>query len=239
MTQPEGPSPSRTRTTPPPPSAAPSPRQRRRPAMIGLGVAMVLIFALLGVFLATRGAAPKTVLVASEPISGGQPIKATQVATTQISGGDDAQTIPGESLNSINGNIATGNIPAGTILSPEMLAVKTVPESGQTIVGARVRPGQLPAGGVRSGDSVTVIIAAPQGDGNSAGGAGEAGAQSQTPTGKAWSAQVVTTGEPGDDGAVTVDLALSTSAAREVGVANGTGRLSLLLDSSTSGRTNP
>lgn len=208
--------------------------------MIGLGVAMVLIFALLGVFLATRGAAPKTVLVASEDISGGQPIKTTQITTTQISGGEDTQTIPAESRNSINGNIATGNIPAGTILSPEMLAVKTVPDNGQTIVGARVRPGQLPAGGVRSGDSVTVIIAAPpQGDDNSAGGGGETTGESQTPTGKAWSAQVVTTGEPGDDGAVTVDLALSTTAAREVGVANGTGRLSLLLDSSTSGGTNP
>lgn len=236
MTQTEAPAPDRTRTLPPPPpqTAAAPPKQRRRPAMMGLGIAMVLVFALLGFFLATRGTAPKTVLVTTTNISGGQPLTEAQVTTTQISGGEHAKTIPRESINSIRGNIAIGDIPAGTILSPDMLAVKTTPESGQTIVGARVRPGQLPAGGVRAGDAVTVIIAAPQqGDGGSA---DETKPDSQTPTGKAWSAEVVTTGEPGDDGATTVDLVLSTAAAREVGVANGTGRLSLLLNSSTSSR---
>lgn len=232
MTQTAAPAPDRTRTVPPPQTATPSPKQRRRPAMMGLGIAMVLIFALLGFFLATRGTAPKTVLVTTENISGGQPLTETQVTTTQISGGEHAKTISKESLNSVEGNIAVGDIPAGTILSPDMLAVKTTPDSGQTIVGARVRPGQLPAGGVRAGDAVTVIIAAPQqGDGGST---DEAKPNSQTPTGKAWSAEVVTTGQPGDDGATTVDLVLSTAAAREVGVANGTGRLTLLLNSTTS-----
>lgn len=202
--------------------------------MIGLGVAMVLIFALLGVLLATRGSTPKTVLVTTENVSGGQPVRTAQLTTTQISGGDNTKTIRGESLNSVSGNLAAGDIPAGTILSPDMLKVKTVPDAGQTIVGARVRPGQLPAGGVRSGDAVTVIISAPQQGDNANGGGATDTADSQTPTGKSWSAEVVTTGEPGDDGALTVDLALSTTAAREVGVANGTGRLSLLLDSTTS-----
>lgn len=221
---------------PSPPTAAPTPKQRRRPRMIGLGIALVLIFALLGVYLFTQGSTPKTVVVTSGAVSGGQPVKATQLTTTQISGGDNSETIPGESLESLEGNLAVGDIPAGTILSPDMLATKTTPDSGQTIVGAHIKPGQLPAGGVASGDQVTVLITAPE-QGGEAGVSGDGdAAEDQTPTGKAWTAEVITAGEPGDDGSVTVDLALSSAAAREVGIANGTGRLSLLLDSTPSER---
>lgn len=221
----------------PPTARAPTPKQRRRPRMIGLGIALVLLFSLLGVFLFTQGSTPKTVVVTDAQIDGGQPVKASQLTTTQISGGDNSQTIPQESLQSLEGNLATGDIPAGTILSPDMLATKTRPDSGQTIVGARLKPGNLPAGGVSSGDQVTVLITAPEqaGGGGSSDSSSEGGGEDPAPTGKAWEAEVITAGKPGDDGSVTVDLALSSAAAREVGVANGTGRLSVLLDSTLSG----
>lgn len=216
------------------PSAAPTPpvataAKRRRPALIGLGIALVVLCGLLGWWFTSRGAATHTVLVAASDIQAGKAVKVSQLSTTEIAGGGGASTMPAEQLQNTAGLLASSNIPEGAVLSPDMFVNKVTPDGGMSIVGVSVKPSQMPALGLRPGDTVSVVIAhSPQASGQS----GQQADASALRTGQTWRAEVASVGEPGDDGARTIDVTLNSEAARELLAAGGSGRLAIALDPS-------
>ena len=213
----------------------PTVRQRPRRSLIGLGVALVAVFGLAGWWLATQGTTPQTVGVAVKPLTAGQPITADQLGTTQITGGTEAKTIDSIQLNGIPGQYPIGDVPAGAILSPDTLVTKITPEEGQSIAAVGVKPSQMPAIGLASGDKVTVVVTYGQaGDGGS--GQGSEAPKSEIAPGTTWQATVVSVGSPSDDQTRTVDLALSDKAATELAAAAGTGRVSILVNTTVNGR---
>lgn len=219
---------------------APSVRQRPRRSLIGLGVALIAVFGLAGWWLATKGSAPQSVVVATKPLTAGKPITADQLGTTQITGGSGAETIDAIQLKGLVGAYPVGDVPAGTILSPETLVSKITPDEGQAIVAVGVRPSQMPAIGLSSGDKVTVVVTYGQA-GEGAGGTGQddaagEGATSPVAPGKSWPATVVSVGEPSDDQTRTVDVALSDKDAGDLAAATGTGRMSIVVNTTVNGR---
>lgn len=215
----------------------PTVRQRPRRSLIGLGVALVAVFGLAGWWLATQGATPQTVVVAVKPLTAGQPITADQLGTTQITGGTEAKTIDSIQLGGIPGQYPIGDVPAGTIISPDTLVSKITPEEGQSIAAVGVKPSQMPAIGLSSGDKVTVVVTYGQaGDGGDGSGQGSEAPKSAIAPGTTWAATVVSVGSPADDQTRTVDLALSDKAAAELAAAAGTGRVSILVNTTVNGR---
>ncbi|MDN5746231.1 MAG: SAF domain-containing protein, partial [Nocardioidaceae bacterium] len=173
--------------------------------------------------LETRGGS-QTVLVAAESIQAGKTVTTGQLATTEISGGANTSTIPSIHRDDIAGQLASSNIPAGTVLNPEQFAIKVEPDEGMSIVAVPVKSSQLPAIGLRPGDMVTVVVTAS--------GKGAAGSGDGVEAGTTWQATVAAVGGLGDDGVRTIDVTLDTGAAEEVASAGGTGRLAIILNPS-------
>lgn len=215
-----------------PPPAAPSRIQRagqpqtprrRSPVLIGLGVALIAIFGLLGAYLSTAGREVKTVVVTRAAISAGTVIRADQLATTQVSGDTNAQTVPGQRLQTLVGTYATQLIPSGSIVNPAVTSRVLAPAAGRAIVGIGLKPNQLPAIGLKGGDKVTLITTAAATQG------------AAVEPGKTWTAVVLSVGPVGDDGSRTVDFDLATKDANEAAVAAGSGSVAAVLIGVTNG----
>lgn len=221
---------------PPNPTGLKTAQRRRRPKLIGLGVALIVLGGLFGWWVDARGES-QTVLVATDSIQAGKPVKASQLGTTQISGGENTTTIPEIHRDDIAGQLASSNVPAGTVLNPDQFVTSVEPDDGMSIAGVPVTAAQMPALGLKPGDTVTVVVTAGQGvtNGNSGGGedGGEgAGGEDGVQQGQTWRATVASVGEPGDDGIRTVDVTLNADAAEALATAGGSGRLAIVLNPS-------
>lgn len=226
-----------------PPATQPQPgpptvRQRARPSLIAMGLTLFAVFGLAGYFFATKGGSPQTVVVATKPLTAGQPITADQLSTTQITGGTNAATIDSVKLNSLPGLYPVGDIPAGTILNSDGLVNKLTPLEDESIVAVGVKPSQIPSIGVVHGDKVTLVVTHSQSAESSSTTPGQdapSGDASVTP-GRSWTATVISVGEPSDDQTRTVDVSLPKEAASDLAAATGTGRMSIVITHTVNGR---
>lgn len=221
---------------PPNPPGAQTAQRRRRPKLIGLGVALIVLGGLFGWWVDAQGES-QTVLVATEPIQAGKPVKASQLGTTEISGGQNTTTIPVMHRDDIAGQMASSNVPAGTVLNPDQFVTSVEPDEGMSIAGVPVTAAQMPALGLKPGDTVTVVVTADgQGAASGAGGNGEedsgSSGGSSVQEGQTWRATVASIGEPADDGVRTVDVTLNADAAEALASAGGSGRLAIVLNPS-------
>lgn len=225
----------RSGSEPPNPAGLKTAQRRRRPKLIGLGVALIVLGGLFGWWVDSRGES-QTVLVATESIQAGKPVTASQLGTTQISGGDNATTIPEMHRNDIEGQLASSNVPEGTVLNPDQFVSSVEPDDGMSIAGVPVTAAQMPALGLKPGDTVTVVVTAGQGaaGGNDGGGDenGGDGGGDGVQQGQTWRATVASVGEPSDDGIRTVDVTLNADAAEALATAGGSGRLAIVLNPS-------
>lgn len=230
-------SPERSPTEPPNPPGAKTAQRRRRPKLIGLGIALIVLGGLFGWWFDARGES-QTVLVATGPIQAGEPVKASQLGTTEISGGQNTTTIPVMHRDDIAGQMASSNIPAGTVLNPDQFVTSVEPDEGMSITGVPVTAAQMPALGLKPGDTVTVVVTASDQGAASAGGSGNSEDSSGgstgdvLQTGQKWRATVASVGEPADDGVRTVDVTLNADAAEALASAGGSGRLAIVLNPS-------
>lgn len=136
-----------------------------------------------------------------------------------------AAAIPDEHVRSIDagdrdrvlGQVAAYTLAAGTLLTPAELTSARVPVAGQMVVGVLLKPGCVPALGVRPQDRV-LLTPNPS-----------AGATS-APVASA-SGVVVGAGSPTADGSVVVDVVID-SASNAIAVPAGTGQVVLSLVSS-------
>lgn len=221
-------------TTPVPPSAPTAPSRvqratknqaprRRSPVLIGLGVAMIAIFGLLGAYLATAGRDVKTVVVARTDIDAGTQIGADQLTTTEVSGSTNAETIAGEDLRNVVGAYASQLIPSGSILNPATTTRKLTPAPNRAILGVGLKPNQMPAIGLNGGDKVTLITTAAATQG------------AAVKPGQEWTAVVLNVGPVGDDGARTVDFDIASTDLNAAATAAGSGSMAAVLTGVTNG----
>ena len=185
--------------------------------MVALGIALVALCGLGGAWLASRGVAPQTVVVAASPLQAGQPIQGGDLATTQLTGGQGLSTIPGSRLESLVGEYPVVDIPAGSLLSPAQLVDEVTPGPGRSILGVGVTAAQMPAIGLAGGDRVRLVTTHSTQGGD-------------VEPGQSWRATVVAVGPVSDNGSRTVDVSVDSSDAVAAASAAGGGAVAIVLD---------
>ena len=143
-----------------------APSTKRRMPWIALGLLLVfgsgLAFAAWSRATSNRVA----VLVASHDVAGGQTVGDEMVTTTEVEVGPGVPTLPASNRAAVVGQVARGPIPAGTLLSPQMVTDGDAVPAGQAVVGAVLAPGAYPTAALRPGDAVQLIEAAASGESN-------------------------------------------------------------------------
>ena len=131
---------------------------RKQPLLAGVGLVLVLGFGATFGSLMAGHSKTEGVLTLLRPVSEGHVIAAGDVGVAQVSGGG-LRGYNTRAKSSVIGSTATGNLPAGTLLTPGMLVNKPLPGLGQQVVSAVLRAGALPPE-VAAGSHVAVLSVA-------------------------------------------------------------------------------
>jgi len=133
----------------------PRPPRRRRPGFAALAVLLVAGAAAAAGLLAVQLDERVPVLVARTAIPVGQQIQRDDLAVARVASGE-LKTISTSSVDSVVGRYATEAIAAGRLIEPGMLGDRSLLERGSVALGVVLKPGNVPASGVRTGDRVKV-----------------------------------------------------------------------------------
>jgi hypothetical protein len=120
---------------------------------------LVLVFASIAIFAEVYASTDHetAVLIVARSIQQGQELTGSELgqANVTISGG--VNTIPVVDASELEGKRAAVTIPAGSLLTIGDVASSQPIGLGEAIVGMALKPGQLPAAGVASGDQVMIV----------------------------------------------------------------------------------
>lgn len=205
------------------PTVKAAPRTAFRPALWGLGVALIAICVLAGIFVYNNVSSSVAVVGTSRTIEAGTIISREDLVAVQAVPDPNLHTIPADQASDqVIGKRAVVDIPAGSYLPSTAVADYLVPTKGQSVIGLNVRYGGGPADTVKVGDKVRLIVLpAENADPNAS--------QQETPDP---AVAYVTTLRPADDGSgVLVDVTIDSAAAAPFQAAASQGLLTLVVDS--------
>lgn len=138
-------------------------RTARRPKLIGGGVGILLMGALVGALMMGRGSQQRTVLVAATDIGVGQVITGADLQVVRVANDSPIRSLPGVASSRIVNMVAAIPILRGsTILDEQVSRVQAVPK-GFKLVGVVLDAGALPSPDLRFGDHVQMLITSTTG----------------------------------------------------------------------------
>jgi len=159
-----------TRPVPPPPICG----NGHLPAgqRVGVGKARRVSWVMLGLlltagaclaFLATLASRGERVslVAASHDLQPGRPITLSDLRTVTINADAELKSVAAERAEDLVGRVPAVPLAAGTLLNGDLFVGGSAVEAGQTVVGADLRPGEIPGGDLRSGDRVALIQISP------------------------------------------------------------------------------
>ena len=211
-------------------------RQHRRWGLFALAAALACVAGLGAAYFASQGGKLESIVVVRGEIRAGTPLTTAQLGTTQIQAGSSLHTIPASQLSGLVGKYATSNLPAGSLLTPDMLQNQLVPNNGKAIVGVAFKHGQIPGRGLQPGDRVRLVTTAVPGAGTN---------QPATPGAstdiKTWNAQVVAmesvpvatdraSAAASANDSTTYDLLVDDADATPLAAAAGAGNVAAILE---------
>src|SRR6266545_5709223 len=138
------------------PRAAPT-RRQRKPAWIALALFLILACGGIGLALNLQAGERVAVLAVARPVAVGHQITDQDLGEARISLDPRLATLPASERSRIVGQVATGNLQPGTLLTRGQFSARSVPASGQAVVGVALKPGQMPAEPLRAGDRVMFV----------------------------------------------------------------------------------
>jgi hypothetical protein len=209
------------------PAAAPaaprflSPGRRRRPAVWALGVALAAGGG--AVAAATTMAAGDRVPVLSvvRSVDAGTTVTAADLGEARVADDPQLRPIPTSERTSVIGQVAGVDLRPGTLLTRNQLTPLAIPGDGQALVGLALGPGQLPDRRLQRGDRVLAVVT-PEDAAVTPSGQGRTVSVTR-------SAQVVSSGAPGTDGTVVIDVTVAETEAPGLAADAAAGRISLVL----------
>lgn len=201
-----------------PPARSQLPTRQRRPGWTALAVALIGACAALGALLYVRAGAKTPVVVVVAEVPAGHVLARADLSTVAVSGGVTA--IAGQNLDSVVGQTAAVHLLPNMLLQRSMISADPGLSGTEAAVGVVVRSGQIPADGLRPGDTVEVV-ALPA-----------AGAASGT----AATARVIVAAarvdafraDPAQTGGNLITLIVPRSSSTAVAAASGSGRIALI-----------
>lgn len=131
------------------------PRQRSTRVWM-LGLALVVLGALIGYSVLTSVNRQVSVLVAARDVPVGMVVSAADVGTAKVSADSAVTTIPASQRRQVVGTVAAVGLRKGTLLGPAQFTTVQKPETGQQLVSVALKSTQVPARGLQAGDLVAV-----------------------------------------------------------------------------------
>ncbi len=209
----------------PRPAPSVSPPVSRRPpsrnrARVAAGVILLAVSALAAVLLYGDLGDRRPVLAAARPVAAGQVIQDSDLREVRVATDSGVGTVPAAGKGRVVGRPAAVALVPGGLLTAGQLADGPVLPSGSAVIGATLKPGQFP-GGLRSGDSVLVVVMPAE----------ELATSVETAPPIPVRATVVATDRiPDSSGAVSISLAVPSAQASGLAVGGARGRLALVLE---------
>jgi hypothetical protein len=194
-------------------------RHQSRISEIVVGVVVVAVFGLAAVLWQASSSNTESVLVLGRSVKAGEELTPDALRAEDVRVGAGVAHLPAEQGRAVVGRVATGDLPAGTLVSEDLFVPKFVAPAGTRVVEAPLSPGQFATLALRPGQRVTVIRTADATNGTAPAG--------QVITDKA---RVYEVAEGQDaDGSRIVGLLVPTPAAPAVAGAAATKKLWLAL----------
>ncbi|WP_055535303.1 SAF domain-containing protein [Streptomyces graminilatus] len=177
-----------------------APRSRRRPVVVGAGLALAAVGALVSVWLVNEAGDKIAVVATRHAIEAGDTVKASDLVTAEISRGSGLHTVAASRASELVGKRASSDLPAGVLVTEDSVSSGSSVTKGKSVVGILAKPGQLPVQTLHTGDKVTVVHTPTD---------GSASASSDKPGSEPDSLPAVVSrvGSPDANGAVVVDVA--------------------------------
>ena len=195
------------------------PRRRRRTGLLGLGVALVAVGALLAGWLTVAVGGKVPVLAVARPVPYGTAIVAEDLAEAHVAPDPALDPIPAAQREAVVGRHAAVDLRPGALLTEGQLSDQPLPSPGYALVGVAVRAAQVPAQPLAAQDRVLVVSTPPA----------EAAAPALAPD--TVEATVVRVGPTDDTGLTVVDLTVPEPQAGNLAARAATGRVALIVRS--------
>ncbi|WNI20112.1 flagella basal body P-ring formation protein FlgA [Actinacidiphila sp. ITFR-21] len=177
-----------------------APRSRRRPVVVGAGLALAAVGALVSVWLVNEAGDKVAVVATRHAIAAGDTVETSDLMTAEISHDSGLRTVPVSRSSEIVGKQATSDLPAGVLVTEDSVSAGSSVTKGKSVVGILAKPGQLPVQKLHTGDTVTIVHT--PGDGSDSASSSKPGS-----TPDSLPAVVSRVGAPDANGAVVVDVA--------------------------------
>jgi hypothetical protein len=136
------------------------PKLRRRPLLIALGVILIVVGAITSWYVVTIVKDTASVVAALSDIPRGGLIDRSALTVIEIRPDPLLRTVPAAELESLVGQRASADIPAGVIVAPEAVSAELLPAAGQAIVGIALAVNQRPATPPRLRQPITLVALA-------------------------------------------------------------------------------
>ena len=133
----------------------PPPARDRRRGWVALAVALVIGVGVLGGVEYQQAGAKTSIVVVAANVPTGHVITRADLTTVNVAG--PLTSIAGRDLGRVVGRRAAVTLLAGMPVQQAMLSTAADLQPGQAQVGLAVSAGQVPADGVRAGDTVEVL----------------------------------------------------------------------------------
>ena len=187
--------------------------------LVVASVAAVCLGALLAMWAYTSTSSAKEVVAVRSTVQRGEIITRGDLMVVRISLDPALRSVAGSSLDSMVGQRAAMDLPAGALVTDEGFTSAVVPAKGLSVVGISLPPSLLPGEPLQSGDAVRVV-ATP-------------GPQGEVPVGEQRfiAATVVAVRPDATSGQTVVSVQVPYAAAAELAARAATGKVVLILDS--------
>jgi len=185
-----------------------------------VGVLLVLACAVGGVLWSLAAGDRQQVLALARSVSVGQMLSPADLREVSIAVDPAMSTVAASQASAVVGRTLATSLPAGSLLTSDMVGPALIPSDGQAITALALKPGMFPPE-LTSGARVAVIFVP-----NLATGSSTAFASPNVPG--TWPATVTGVSARADEQVTVVSLQLTEAAARQV-AATPAGQLSLVM----------
>ena len=129
---------------------------RRSPSMALVGLASLVLGALVAAGAYVGLDRRQSVLVVARPVASGQVIAAEDLRVAEVSASPGAATVPSGRRGEVVGKTAAAALVPGAVLAPAHVGTTSSLGRGEAVVGVPLKAGQAPSG-LRAGTRVQVV----------------------------------------------------------------------------------
>ncbi len=126
---------------------------------LAIGLFVMVGFALGAVLWHLSSVDQSSALAIAANVERGETITAADVRVVYVASDDVLATLGEGQMSQVVGRVALVDLPAGTLLTRDLVADAVAIEAGDGVAGLSLEPGQYPALGLAPGDIVNVVRA--------------------------------------------------------------------------------